>query len=235
MMHSRNATILTALAAIFLSSAAYSADLGSLKDKQGDADFSLPSVVNFSGFYVQGQAGYLNANHDVSVESPSGTLLDLNGISSHGFFGGGRVGYDFARGRFLFGPYAEYNWDNAKTELSLGGTSAAYTRGNDWTVGARAGVIVAPRTLVYGLVGYTQTQYEASLGSFSQKFDYDGVTAGGGVEFALASNIFAGLEVSHTWYNDTTLASFGAIDLKDGLDETKAMATLKIKLNGFGN
>ena len=74
--------------------------------------------------------------------------------------------------------------------------------------------------------------------AFSKETDFDGVVVGGGVEFALMSNVFLGLEYQHTFYGEEAIFDVynkntnvgGRID--DDLDEDKVMGTLKIKLNG---
>lgn len=164
----------------------------------------------------------------------------IDGLNSHGFIGGGRIGYDRAFGRYLIGVFGGYDFSNMETMASIDGLGTLkLEKENEWTVGARAGVIVAPRTLVYGLAGYTQTEYKFSGagGGFSQ--DFDGITAGGGIEFALSDKVFMGLEYTHTFYGKETLIDvsdeLGSLKVTDKLDEDKIMATLKIKLNGIGN
>lgn len=175
----------------------------SLKD---DDSYVQGTTVNWSGFYVGGQLGY---GIDIfGVEGYNG------GVALEGFAGGLKVGYDLALGRFLVGAFGEYNWSDINIADAL-------SVDNDWTIGARAGVIVAPKTMVYGLVGWSQA--ELSAGTSSET--YDGVKAGGGVEFAIASNLFANLEVSHTWYD---------LDEGDGegsptFEDTRAMVGLKMK------
>lgn len=212
-----------------LAGPAVGADLGgSIKD--GPADFSSPSVVNWTGFYVGAQAGWVQGSHEISVEGPGGTLLGFDGIAADGAIGGARVGFDLARGRYLFGVFGDYNWSNAETTLQLGGTETAlFEKDNEWTLGVRAGYLLAPRTLIYGLVGYTESGFDIG----TTNFDTKGVTAGGGVEVALGAGFAVGLEATHTWYDDVTLASLGGgFSLEDELDETRIMATLKLKLNG---
>lgn len=216
------------LAAALLAGPAVGADIykNSTQDVGHFAEPSQP--VNWTGFYVGGQGGWVAGSHELSLDTPAGTLFSFDGIAADGAIGGVRVGFDLARSRFLFGVFADYNWSNAETELEIGGASTAlFEKDNEWTIGGRAGYLVAPRTLVYGLVGYTQSGFDIGGASF----DTDGITAGGGVEFVTLGNIAFGLEASHTWYDDVTLASGGGIALKDELNETRVLGTLKLKLN----
>jgi outer membrane immunogenic protein len=203
---------LFALTTLLLSSSAFASDLNgkSLKD---DANYhQSEGVVNWGGAYVGGQFGY--GIDIIGVEDLQG------GAALEGILGGGKLGYDFARGRFLFGLYGEYNW----TDINIG-EEAVFE--NEWTIAARAGLIVAPRTMVYGLVGWTNATLAEAGGG--ESIDLDGIKAGGGVELALTGNIFANLEVTRTWYDLPEDAGDGIT-----LEDTRAMAGLKIKLNGFG-
>lgn len=198
---------------------------------------------------------------EFGVSSPgiSLPLANLDGWNSDGGIGGGRIGFDYARGRLLFGLFAEYNISSMEGEAALlpglpGGMTFGLEKDDEWSVGGRLGYIVAPRTLAYVLAAYTQTDYNltgfnaATLVGFDVKDSatFDGVTVGGGIEFALTGNVFFGLEYAHTFYGEETLLDISkknGIDgpnnkfgrngfrILDDLDEDKVMATLKIKLN----
>ena len=129
-----------------------------------------------------------------------------------GLLGGGTVGFDYATGRFLVGAYGSVNWSDM-TDRDL-----------DWSAGGRAGLIVAPRTLLYGKLGYTQADFG--------EVTFDGIEVGGGVEIALAGNIFVGLEYLHKEFNEETIASTSTFKAKADLTDDAVMGTLKIKLNG---
>ncbi len=175
-------------------------------------------------------------------------LFNLDGLNSAGFIGGAQVGYDQQIGRFVVGVFGSYDWSNMETTLDvLSGTPFAfggsYEKQDEWSVGARAGILVNPRTLTYLSVAYTETTYELSAtGLNSKEFDYSGVSVGGGIEYALTQNIFVGLDYAHTFYGEETLFDSKAtgpgsvgVRVKDELDEDKVMLTLKAKLNsGLG-
>lgn len=129
-----------------------------------------------------------------------------------GLIGGGTVGFDFARGRFLVGAYGSVNWTDM-TDREL-----------DWSAGGRVGFIVAPRTLVYGKLGYTRADFG--------DVEFDGIEAGGGVEIAATSNIFIGLEYLHKEFDEETIANTATFKAKADLTDDAVMATLKFKLNG---
>lgn len=291
------ASVSATVLALFLASPAYSADInGGMKDGQAPSAFDAPEKVNWTGFYIQGQGGIGNANHNVTVQEytqvraptpakcsagalngagtgcvdPAATftaaddgkgyldLFNLDGLSSTGFIGGGRVGFDVARGRFLFGVFGEYNVSTIKSEASVldggnpidGPIYADYSleKGDEWSVGARAGILVNPRTLAYVMAAYTQTDYSLNglsaddiKDGWKNEQTFSGVSVGGGIEYALASNIFVGMEYTHTFYGsqnwlDQKTGELGEVDcgdtrVTDDLDEDKIMMSVKLKLN----
>lgn len=220
-----------------LAGSAYAADLGGgMKDEPGN--FEAP-LVNWTGLYVGVQGGYGNANHEVNVsahdEDESFEILNFDGINSRGFVGGITGGFDLARQGTVFGVLGGYTLSNMESSLSLfdGAAEWSLEKQNEWYVGARLGRVVAPRTLVYILAAYTQTEYELSgSGIDATSKTYNGIKAGIGGEYALGSNFFAGLEYTHDFYGDATWVDEHGIKVTDSLDEDKIMATLKLKLNG---
>jgi opacity protein-like surface antigen len=185
-----------------------------------------------------------------TVNGDSREIAGIDGVNSHGLVGDVRVGYDLAFGRFLIGGFGSYGFNSMETSGFISGLgSASIEKGDEWSIGARAGLIVAPRTLAYILAAYTQSDWEfgvagAGGGGGSREITFDGVTVGGGVEFALTSNVFLGIEGVHTFYGEETIldsynsAANAGGRLNDELGETKVLGTLKIKLNsglGLGN
>lgn len=280
-LYSTKILSLAALSAVLLSTSAHAADVfGRESTKDSPAQYAPDSggMVNWSGFYIGGRAGYGNANHDLTVqqygneishicgEEESGCepgekvvdfaafsedLFNLNGLNSAGFVGGGQVGFDVQRGQFVGGVFASYDFSNAETTVSGFEMPevALIEQGDSWSIGARAGLLVNPRTLVYVLAAYSQGEFtfagEDEDGATSKDVTFDGITAGAGVEFALAQNVFLGIEGTHTWYDSETLGDScdgveecgGGVRLVDEIGETRVMGTLKMKLNTglFGN
>lgn len=298
-MDKRKSTVVSALAAVFLSASALSA--ADIRDNGGSTKdagiFAAPTSVNWTGLYIGGSVGYGNANHNLSlhdfwkdyctdnagdadfvegetdrrftlankndrfgtehtrcedgtwrgndhttVNGGSNEVASIDGINSSGLVGDARVGFDVARGSFLFGVFGSYGFNNMETEASITGLgTASIEKGEEWSIGGRAGILVNPRTLAYILAAYTQTDYEFGIagvgGSASREITFDGVTVGAGVEFAVANNVFLGIEGTHTFYGKETIFSAydaednAGIRLDDEIGETKVMGTLKVKLN----
>lgn len=192
------------------------------------------------------------------VDPSSQNELSLDGLNSHGIIGGGQIGADQQMGRIVVGVFGSYDLNGMETNISaedgfgIEGNGQAFDvnsleKGDEWSLGARVGFLATPRTMVYALAAYTQTDYTVkgtrfadgeNPGAFSKTTDFDGVSVGGGIEIALTSNVFLGGEYVHTFYGKETILDTGGTNVGgfgtrviDDLDEDKIMGTLKIKLN----
>jgi outer membrane immunogenic protein len=124
MIKSRFALILAAGAAMqfaSLSQPAFAADLpgGSLKD--------TPYVVapSWAGLYFGGHAGGVWGNTGVNdTFTYVGDPTSNGNIGSTGFIGGAQAGYNFQRGRFVFGPEADIGY------LGLSGSKSFFHAGD---------------------------------------------------------------------------------------------------------
>ena len=188
-------------------------------------------------------------------------IANIDGLNSSGVIGGIDLGADIQRGRFVFGVFGNYNWSGMETSGSIGiapGKLEGYLeKDGEWSLGVRGGILVNPKTLVYLLAAYTETEYNlranVPLGKdVKDSNTFSGITVGTGVEYAVTNNIFLGLEYSHTFYGDeewfNNCPSTGCVGyvggfspssarIVDSLDEDRVMATIKMKLNSglFGN
>jgi outer membrane immunogenic protein len=85
------------------------------------------------------------------------------------------------------------------------------TVADSWSVMGRAGYLTNPKTLIYGLAGYTHTTMEADItlssiptGSVelaSYTYDRDGITVGAGIETKLTEKLSAKLEYRNTTWD----------------------------------
>ena len=107
------------------------------------------------------------------------------------------------------GVEGEFTDGTAKTEFTNGdfedfGLGRVET-GRDLYVGARAGILATPNTLVYVKGGYTNARFNvrASDGTteLRQNFDTDGWRLGAGAEVAVSENMFAKLEYRYSNYS----------------------------------
>jgi opacity protein-like surface antigen len=187
------------LAASFFALAASSANASDLLDGLNEPA-PQGTAVNWTGFYIGGYGGYGIGTYS-GEDKPLGISFESPILSAN-------AGFDIARDRFVFGPFVEYTYITADEAEDV----------TDWAAGVRAGVVVAPRTLLYGSIAYAQLSDDDE--------SVDGLRAGLGTEFAISGNLFVDTKVNYTWYD--------LEELNDHYDagDLRALVGLKIKLNG---
>src|SRR5262245_8709689 len=158
---------------------------------------------NWNGFFIGVGVGASSAITDVSL---LGGLVEFEGIGGEGIFGTVSVGYDrvIAPG-WVAGVFADYDFGGASSDLSIVGKNlASLNQINTWAIGARLGMLANPGTLIYGTVGYTQTELELSFlgGLASLDQTYRGYFLGAGIETFLRQNWTAKLEYRFSQYGD---------------------------------
>lgn len=138
-----------------------------------------------------------------------GSDTSVNGLDSHGVFGGVRLGADLQRGNWVFGIFGDYDFSNAKATVDnvnfLGGHAdhGSIEDGDSWVAAVRAGYLFGSekRALLYALAGYGQqdVSYHGTDGSdsFSKGVTFSGFVAGAGAEYALSNMVTVGLEWQH--------------------------------------
>jgi outer membrane immunogenic protein len=180
----------------------------------------------FNGLYIGAHAG--GDFGKIGVEGPIG----IDGLAATGGLVGVHVGYDFRvpGSQFVVGAGADYDWSNAKFEVSPGLLSAQM--GDSWTVYGRVGVVLNEKVMPYVLAGYTEGTGKATLlggyggPTFSQ--DMKGWVAGGGVEFYLTPMITMSGEYRFTKYDSIDLGSGFSLDTERHI----VRAALNFRLDG---
>lgn len=201
----------------------------------------------------------LKKNYETGVFTPndgavpiSGATIDtteigsafIDGINSHGGFGGGTIGADVQRGHFVFGVFGDYDFSSAKAQagLAFGGVSAnaSIEDGDSWLVAGRAGYLFGEekRAMLYILGGYGQQDVSYHAGDFNKDLTFSGLVAGAGGEYALGRNLFLGIEWQHFFGGKETVFDSGflgceadRLKITDDMDSDKVMAKLKLKLD----
>jgi len=211
------------------------------------ADFAPPPepVSTWTGFWVGAGVGYGFVNHELGAEAflpgQEGFVdgkADLSGIGGEGWLGQVGAGFDFQVGdRFLIGIFGDYTFSDIKSSASVEGgiciseagcavgeVKYSLTADSMWFVGGRAGYLANPDTLLYGLVGYSEVDFDANFGVTDYECDVDcsssagygytqcGLTFGGGVETKLAENITAKIEYRYINLDRSTIFSLGDVD-----------------------
>ncbi len=140
-------------------------------------------IAGLALFYVvpRAHAGswsgcYIGVAGELSSATGEGLGADGKGVAP-------KLGCDVQNGKFVVGAWADYAWsqyDWAGNTIDVKG----------WAAGGRAGYVVIPNVLAYGLVGYTEFEADAFGGSA----DLSGMVYGGGAEVALGRKWYSSLE-----------------------------------------
>lgn len=167
----------------------------------------------FTGPRVEAILGYDHIGAGSSVDNDNGE----DDQSIDGLLYGVGAGYDVNLGSAVVGVEGEFTDSTAKSgrndftdQFGFGRVS----QGRDLYIGARAGILASPNTLVYVKGGYTNTKLNVLAGntntSTDTSFKLDGWRLGAGVERALTANSFAKVEYRYSKYDDAH------IDFADG-------------------
>jgi outer membrane immunogenic protein len=148
-----------------------------------------PQVLDWTGPYAGMIAGY-------------GWGTFANGISAsiNGAVAGAFTGYNFQRGRLVFGTEFDFMWSNR----SDGGTNAVNWSGNGR---GRFGYLINDSLLVYGTAGVAAGGSFTAISSYTTEI---GWTAGAGVE--MGNDVVFG-RVEYLYANYGTVAGAGTTTL----------------------
>lgn len=180
----------------------------------GTSAFAAPAMAQdanptFTGPRVGVIAGY-DALRPGSTED-----TDIDGVdqTSDGFLYGVDAGYDVAiNPSVVVGIEGELSDSTANTDPYDGNAQFGYgdvSAGRDLYVGARAGFLAGPSTLVYAKGGYTNARLDLTTQSGEryndEHFNLDGYRLGAGVEQAIGTNTYAKIEYRYSNYGDARL------------------------------
>lgn len=161
----------------------------------------------FTGPRVEALIGYDSSRPGSTVDIDNADDLDQS-IDDVAY--GVGVGYDVALGGAVVGVEGEWMESEAKTEFDTAGLTTFgvgnIETGRDLYVGARAGVLVTPKTLLYVKGGYTNARYNVlatdNTTDLETNIDVDGWRAGAGAELAVSDNVFVKAEYRYSNYQE---------------------------------
>jgi outer membrane immunogenic protein len=132
-----------------------------------------------------------------------------SGEDSDGVVYGGAAGYDLPVGGITLGVEGEFTESSIKgrdSNLLVAGDSARVTLGRDLYVGGRVGFPLAPTTLLYGKIGYTNarinTRYTDGVTTVRDKAEADGLRLGAGLEKAIGTRAYIKGEYRYSNYKE---------------------------------
>jgi outer membrane immunogenic protein len=151
-----------------------------------------------SGGRVEAIIGWDNSQTDLDE-------FGFGDVDRDGFLYGVRAGYDFGLSdKMSVGVDAEITDSTADIDLVDGNDFAEVSVGRDIYLGARLTGAVSDNLNLYGMVGYTNARIsaDARIGTttFSDAANADGIRAGVGGQFYVASNVYLGLEYRYSNY-----------------------------------
>ena len=159
-------------------------------------------AADWTQFYVGGGIGF-DAGTGRSDVAPIGgpVLLAFDGLRGADLGLTATAGFDVqVSPMFVLGMFADYDWSRQSTTIAVSAPAALFslttpTLDSGWTVGGRAGILVAPDVLLYGLGGLTEMRlnnWSLTVPGFilpEPAQMLHGSTVGGGIEYRLAENL----------------------------------------------
>lgn len=163
------------------------------------------SAPTFTGPRVEAILGYDHVGAGSSVDNDNGRADQ----SIDGLLYGVGAGYDVNLGSAVVGVEGEFTDSTAKSSRTDFTDQFGFGRvkqGRDLYIGARAGILANPQTLIYVKGGYTNSKLGVLAGDTNQvtdtSFKLNGWRVGAGVERAINANSFAKLEYRYSKYED---------------------------------
>src|SRR3984957_3271120 len=169
-------------------------------------------LYDWSGFYVGAFGGGGFGNHNYNNGTPTGYANYLINYDSTGGIGGGEVGYNVQTGKVVVGVEGDAFWSGIKGSdlsqfnngtLPIGAIDASNLRWGG-TFRARGGIAVDRLMLFFtGGLAYGDilpTSPAPGIGVDQFTNHQSGLTAGGGIAYAITNNIIGKLEYRYYDY-----------------------------------
>ena len=186
--------LLLGTALVAFAPAGLAADLGTYRQGSIKDEPVYAPAFTWTGFYVGAQVGHGWGDTEFS----DGT--DSISFDQDGWFGGGFIGFNWQKDRFVFGIEGDANGADIDFSASSGGFRLESSVDSLFSIRGRIGV-AHERWLVFATGGWAWANIEDRVSSGglsgSQDDTLDGWTLGSGVEYAFAQNWTARVEYRH--------------------------------------
>lgn len=164
-----------------------------------------------SGLPAEAPAGVtIDSGFTPATDAVSVTEITKRQTQESGPVGDVRIGYDIAPGRFIVGGFAEYDLSE-------------FDRDYEVAIGARLGVLVAPRGMVYVLGAWSQKEEDGAT--------FEGWRIGAGAEIAYTQSVAFGVEYHHTEWNQETIANAGGVKVSNEPTDDRFLARMTLRPN----
>ncbi len=206
--------LLASAGAMALADAALAADLSSIPPPP-------PPVFSWTGFYVGGNLGF--GGDRFIYPFTAGVVSGQATLTSEGIIGGGQVGFNWQfPNNFLLGLETDFDGASirgkATVNIATPGVFSAQAGSRINYIGTVRGRVgyAWDRFLIYGTGGFAYGQVNASASagiiSIGENDGRTGWTAGGGVEYAILSNLTFKTEYLYVDLGKNTIfnGTFGA-------------------------
>jgi outer membrane immunogenic protein len=146
------------------------------------------TTPHFNGARAEARLGW-----ETPTVSESGNVFKIDSALSYG----GEVGFDAKLGRkVVAGPYAVYEFSSVKV---CDGIDCIREDGN-LGLGGRIGVVVSPRVLIYGKLGYARIRFTASSGGATGSDSAEGVQGAIGLNLNFSRHVYGLAEINYADY-----------------------------------
>jgi outer membrane immunogenic protein len=238
-------------AALIASAALGTVQSPAIADGYAQGPFGYYGPYNWSGFYAGGHVGWMGA--DVGGHYVLPPVTDHYDVNYSTAIGGVHVGFQQQFGNIVLGVEGAGSWGGNHFDASASPTSSCLASTpnrlctanfNDvWTVGPRIGWAI-DRWMLFATGGYangeldTKTRVATTPSVITSKTsrDHEGFFLGGGIEYAVTSNILLGVEYQHIsldterHFDQTRTLDGNTRDLSVDADIVRARLTFKLGL-----
>jgi opacity protein-like surface antigen len=160
---------------------------------------ALADTFDFSGPYAGAQFGVSSIDNTIS-EGAVSFDQGATGVAGGGFAG---YGFEFAGGWYVGGE-AGVGSSSASPNITDGAVSDTESENYNLSLDAKAGHVIGS-TLIYGKLGYSYADFQASAAGASKDEGFSGLRIGAGIETPIFDNFTGRIEGVYTDYESRNI------------------------------